>query len=1121
MGRHHARGGGRASPSPSLPWIDYLVVVRGGDLLGGRHPARRPRRARASTSTWCAGIRAAVAGARPGVRPGLDRRRRPGRVGHRRRALRRRGDDPGPDRRPRARWPRCAAGRAGPDPALHAVQPDLQGAGQPQPHRQLRGRAPRRPRARRTRRLPSGAAPAPPSRRCSGRRRRHRPGSSAPGSPRPRGHRVTVRRAVDRAGRHGPGRGAGAGRERLALAADWLEPECGASASIFETRRDGRRRATVADADDRWCVVLACGGVAGGAAPTRSTPTAARSTPPGPGRRARPATSRRAARRARRRLGPHRRADRGVGGRAARRPGPRRRADHARPHRRHAAGPLGRSARRPTSASPGRGRAAHKRAVLAPGRGRPAPWSRTASPASRTVVSRRGGRRRPPPARRRPARRASRPSGVRLRPAGDAVAPRTIYEAVLEGRRAALADCEAAGRGSRMSGSQYRYLFSPLQLGPVTVPNRIVFSAHLTNYAEGGMPTEQHAAYYAARAAGGAGLIITEEHSVHPTDWPYEKMIHAFHPEVRARLPAHHRGRPRATARRSSPRSTTTAARRRACTPGCRCGRRRRCPTRCSARCPRPSTRPRSPRSWPATPTWPRRCREGGFDGIELQCSHSSIVRGFLSPATNHRTDAYGGQPREPGPACCTRSSTPVREAIGRDLALGVRLCGDELIDGGITIDETVEVARPVEASGLVDYINTSIGVATATLFMIEASMHIPPELRAVHPLRAAQGRRPAGGRRRAGSRTRCRPSGRWPRATATSSAWCGARSPTPTSSAKARAGPAPRHPAVPVVQPGVRGPHGPQPLARLHREPPHRPGGDHVRCRPLSRRGPAGCWSSAPGRPGCRRRSSAAQARPRGRPCWSATTSPAARSAGRPPCPTGPSSATSCATCCTSAGGSGVEIRYGARGHRRRGAGRSAPDAVVVATGSPPGPALVGAARPTTSRRRRRHSTCSPARARPAGEVVVIDEVGFHQATSRGRAAGRPGLPGRGADPGHGRRPGPRHHPRHRDTGGYRATAKGIVQTTDSVIVGLDDGGLHGAAPPDRRDRAADRRLGACSPCRQPAEDGLYRELGRVAVGVELHRVGDCVAPRRAHAAVSRATGGDRRRSGARAGAA
>jgi 2,4-dienoyl-CoA reductase (NADPH2) len=119
-------------------------------------------------------------------------------------------------------------------------------------------------------------------------------------------------------------------------------------------------------------------------------------------------------------------------------------------------------------------------------------------------------------------------------------------------------------------------------------------------------------------------------------------------------------------------------------------------------------------------------CAEGGFDGIELQCSHSSIVRGFLSPATNRRSDDYGG-----GLANRARILleivAAVRSAIGGDLALGVRLCGDELIEGGTTIDEAVEVARMVEASGHVDYINTSIGVATASLFMIEASMHIPP----------------------------------------------------------------------------------------------------------------------------------------------------------------------------------------------------------------------------------------------------------------------------------------------------------------------------------------------------------------------------------------------------------
>ena len=78
-----------------------------------------------------------------------------------------------------------------------------------------------------------------------------------------------------------------------------------------------------------------------------------------------------------------------------------------------------------------------------------------------------------------------------------------------------------------------RYLWSPLRIGPVTVRNRIVFSAHLTNYAtQDGKPSEQHAAYYEARAAGGAGLIVTEEHSTHPTDWPYEKLIHGFHRDV-------------------------------------------------------------------------------------------------------------------------------------------------------------------------------------------------------------------------------------------------------------------------------------------------------------------------------------------------------------------------------------------------------------------------------------------------------------------------------------------------------------------------------------------------------------------------------------------------------------
>ena len=240
------------------------------------------------------------------------------------------------------------------------------------------------------------------------------------------------------------------------------------------------------------------------------------------------------------------------------------------------------------------------------------------------------------------------------------------------------------------AASRYRFLFEPLRIGPLTVRNRVVFSAHLTNYARDGLPTEQHAAYYAARAAGGAGLIITEEHSTHPTDWPYEKLIHGFHPRV---IPGYRRITDAVHAHdvpilaqinHNGGQASSMYSR---------------LPVWAPSPVPDPLFRevpkavePHEIREIVAGyGLVAGHCAAGGFDGVELQCSHSSIVRGFLSPATNLRTDSYGGS-LENRARLLLEIVDAVRKAIGPQRALGVRICGDELIEGGMW---TLSTASP------------------------------------------------------------------------------------------------------------------------------------------------------------------------------------------------------------------------------------------------------------------------------------------------------------------------------------------------------------------------------------------------------------------------------------------
>ncbi len=118
-----------------------------------------------------------------------------------------------------------------------------------------------------------------------------------------------------------------------------------------------------------------------------------------------------------------------------------------------------------------------------------------------------------------------------------------------------------------------------------------------------------------------------------------------------------------------------------------------------------------------------RRNKESGFDMVELHGAHGYLLAQFLSPYSNKRTDAYGGSAEK-------RMRFPlevieaVRREVGPDYPVTYRLSGDEYIDGGLTLEETVPFARKLEEAGI-DMIDVSAGLYE-TAFIIVQPMDLP-----------------------------------------------------------------------------------------------------------------------------------------------------------------------------------------------------------------------------------------------------------------------------------------------------------------------------------------------------------------------------------------------------------
>jgi N,N-dimethylglycine/sarcosine dehydrogenase len=255
--------------------------------------------------------------------------------------------------------------------------------------------------------------------------------------------------------------------------------------------------------------------------------------------------------------------------------------------------------------------------------------------------------------------------------------------------------------------SALRALFTPIQVGRLTLKNRIYSSGHAEAMAEGGRPGERLARYHAAKARGGCALtIFGGSSSVHPSSpaaaWKQianhdESIIPAYRALADA-VHAHdclvftqltHMGR-RAQADGEETNVLVAPSQ---------------IPERVHREVPHEVEAEQIAEIVRAFGQAARRCREGGLDGIELSMAHNHLIDQFWSPLFNQRLDDYGGS-LDNRLRFGFEVLREIRRTVGRDFVVGARISGDEFTRGGLTAGDMAEIARRLAASGLLDFLS-------------------------------------------------------------------------------------------------------------------------------------------------------------------------------------------------------------------------------------------------------------------------------------------------------------------------------------------------------------------------------------------------------------------------------
>lgn len=265
-------------------------------------------------------------------------------------------------------------------------------------------------------------------------------------------------------------------------------------------------------------------------------------------------------------------------------------------------------------------------------------------------------------------------------------------------------------------------VFQPFKIGEMEVSNRITLSPMCQYSAEEGLPNEWHYVHYSSRAVGGAGLMLTEMVCISPearitpgcagiynaiqaAEW---KKICAFvHKNSQAKICAQigHAGRKGATKLawdgidqplESDDWDIISASP---------------IPYLENSVIPREATREDMDKVVYDFAQAARYADDADFDMVEVHMAHGYLLSSFVSPVTNLRTDEYGGDvvARMKFPLECLQA---VRKAWPANKPISVRISACDWVEGGLTEEDMMEVARLLKANGA-DVINVSTGQVT------------------------------------------------------------------------------------------------------------------------------------------------------------------------------------------------------------------------------------------------------------------------------------------------------------------------------------------------------------------------------------------------------------------------